>query len=221
MSNLRMRGLAFTFLVCAIASVVLMACSSSEPEVIEKIVEVEKVIEVEKVVEKEIIKEIVKEVQVPAIQSEITQAASFTEYFQSPMNAKYGGTFKWGGRAKPSMYDFHQSPTHNNLTAQQPMYNTVVQFDPRDGGLTIAPDLATAWEVSDDGKEYTFTLRRGVEWHDCPQFECGGGAFTANDVVATYNRIIDPPEGMISLRKELMVDGADTSARSSPLTTTP
>ena len=64
-----------------------------------------------------------KEVQVPAIQSEITQAAAFTEYFQSPMNAKYGGTFKWGGRAKPSMYDFHQSPTHNNLTAQQPMYN--------------------------------------------------------------------------------------------------
>ena len=57
--------------------------------------------------------------------------------------------------------------------------------------------------------EYTFTLRRGVEWHDGPQFECGGGAFTANDVVATYNRIIDPPEGMISLRKELMVDGAD------------
>ena len=216
-----LRSLALALVVGAIGAAALMACSSSEPEVVEKIVEVEKVVEVEKIVEvekpvevekiveKEVVKTIVKEVQVPAIQSEITEAASFTEYFQNPMNAKYGGTFKWGGRAKPSMYDFHQSPTHNNLTAQQPMYNTVVQFDPRDGGLTIAPDLATAWAVSDDGKEYTFTLRRGVEWHDGPQFECGGGPFTANDVVATYERIIDPPEGMISLRKELMVDGAD------------
>ena len=75
----------------------------------------------------------------PAIQSEIVEAAAFTEYFRNPTNAKSGGIFKWGGRAKPSMYDFHQSPTHNNLTAQQPLYNTVVQFDPRDGGLTIAP----------------------------------------------------------------------------------
>ena len=218
------------YLLLALGAVFVLAlavaCGSqpvAQPQIIEKIVEVEKVVEkevqvpvevvkeveVEKIVEVEIIKEIVKEVQVPAIQSEIAEGAAFTEYFRNPTNAKSGGIFKWGGRAKPSMYDFHQSPTHNNLTAQQPLYNTVVQFDPRDGGLTIAPDLATAWEISGDGKEYTFHLRPGIEWHDGPQFECGGGPFTANDVVATYERIIDPPEGMISLRKELMVDGAD------------
>jgi len=37
------------------------------------------------------------------------------------------------------------------------------------------PQLATAWTISPDGKRYTFTLRRGVRWHD-------GAPFTAADV---------------------------------------
>lgn len=49
----------------------------------------------------------------------------------------------------------------------------------------IIPALATAWEISDDGLEYTFTLREGVTFHD-------GSAFDANDVVATWAAGVDP-----------------------------
>ncbi len=49
----------------------------------------------------------------------------------------------------------------------------------------IVPDLATRWEVSDDGLTYTFHLRRDVRWHD-------GASFTADDIVFTIKAIQDP-----------------------------
>jgi len=47
------------------------------------------------------------------------------------------------------------------------------------------PDLALAWEISDDGRTYTFYLRPQVRWHD-------GEPFTAQDVVFTYSLLADP-----------------------------
>ena len=44
-------------------------------------------------------------------------------------------------------------------------------------------DLAESWTVSEDGKTYTFNLRRGVKWHD-------GKPFTAEDVKFTYELML-------------------------------
>src|SRR5689334_2178969 len=44
-----------------------------------------------------------------------------------------------------------------------------------DYDLNPQPQLATAWNISADGKTYTFTLRQGVKWHD-------GKPFTSADV---------------------------------------
>ncbi|HCC22384.1 TPA: hypothetical protein DEP86_03195, partial [Candidatus Uhrbacteria bacterium] len=54
-----------------------------------------------------------------------------------------------------------------------------------DGQGNLVPDLAETFEISDDGKTYTFILRNGVTWHD-------GAPFGASDVVATFNFIKDP-----------------------------
>ena len=48
------------------------------------------------------------------------------------------------------------------------------------------PDLAEGWEVSEDGRVYTFRLRRGVLWHD-------GAELTADDVLFTY-RMLQAPD---------------------------
>lgn len=44
------------------------------------------------------------------------------------------------------------------------MYEDLVTLKP--GTTEIAPQLATEWKVSPDGKDYTFTLRQGVKFHD-------------------------------------------------------
>ncbi|WP_417518353.1 ABC transporter substrate-binding protein [Minwuia sp.] len=54
-----------------------------------------------------------------------------------------------------------------------------------DASGELEPQLATAWEASDDGKAYTFTLRKGVKFHD-------GSDFTARDVADHWNRLLDP-----------------------------
>ena len=50
---------------------------------------------------------------------------------------------------------------------------------------TVRPMLAERWEVSPDGKTYTFHLRRDVTF-------CDGRPMTADDVVYSINRWIDP-----------------------------
>ncbi len=68
------------------------------------------------------------------------------------------------------------------------MYDNLIRRDPRDG-QTIIPDLAWKWEIAPDGRTYTFHLRKGVKFHD-------GADLTAEDVRATYQRIIWPPKGV-------------------------
>jgi len=75
------------------------------------------------------------------------------------------------------------------------MYDTLLRRDPRDG-QTIVPDLAYKWEISPDGKRYTFYLRKGVKFHD-------GADLTAEDVKATYDRIAHPPKGVVIPRTPL------------------
>jgi glutathione transport system substrate-binding protein len=50
---------------------------------------------------------------------------------------------------------------------------------------TVRPGLAERWELSEDGRTYTFHLRRDVTF-------CDGKPFTARDVVYTINRWLDP-----------------------------
>ena len=52
-----------------------------------------------------------------------------------------------------------------------------------DAGDDIAPGLATEWTPNEDGTVWTFKLREGVKWQN-------GGDFTADDVVATMERLV-------------------------------
>ncbi|MDH5506535.1 MAG: ABC transporter substrate-binding protein [Anaerolineae bacterium] len=65
------------------------------------------------------------------------------------------------------------------------VYDYLVDVDAQSN---IVPRLATSWDVSDDGLTYTFTLAEGVEFHD-------GSAFTAEDVVWTFDRLRDEDLG--------------------------
>ena len=57
-----------------------------------------------------------------------------------------------------------------------------------DENSNTVPRLATEWSQSDDGLSWVFTLAEGVTFHD-------GSAFSATDVVWTYDRLRNPDSG--------------------------
>ena len=68
-----------------------------------------------------------------------------------------------------------------NQTVSNHVYNGLVRYD---YGKTnrLIPDLAERWELSADGKTYTFHLRKGVKW------QRGYGELTAEDVSFQHHR---------------------------------
>src|SRR5436190_1445987 len=104
-------------------------------------------------------------------------------------NPKRGGVLRVGMPLRAPHFDLHQSGTIFNLGSMACMFDNLIRHDPRDGGKTLIPDLAHSWEIAKDAKTYTFHLRQGVQFHD-------GAELTAEDVKATFDRIIKPPQGI-------------------------
>ena len=61
-------------------------------------------------------------------------------------------------------------------------YDRLVRYDA--DTLEPVPGIAESWDVSDDGKTWTFHIRQGVKWQD-------GEDLTARDVAFTFNYVID------------------------------
>ena len=121
-------------------------------------------------------------------------------------NPKRGGVLRYGITSRPPHFDVHQSGTINNLGCQGCMFDNLIRRDPRDSGKTIIPDLAHSWQISKDGKTYTFFLRKDVQFHD-------GAELTAEDVKATYDRISKPPAGISIPRSILFSSVSDIDVR--------
>ncbi|MCB0108781.1 MAG: ABC transporter substrate-binding protein [Caldilineaceae bacterium] len=64
-------------------------------------------------------------------------------------------------------------------------YDRLILYD---ATLNIMPQLATAWEVNEDGTALTLTLREGVTFHN-------GREFVADDVVQNFARALVPDTG--------------------------
>ena len=111
-------------------------------------------------------------------------------------NPKYGGVLRMGITNRVPHFDLHQSGTYNNLGSMGCMFDNLIRRDPRDGGKTVIPDLAHSWEIAKDRKTYTFYLRKGVQFHD-------GAELTSEDVKATFDRIVKPPQG-ISIPRSIL-----------------
>ncbi|MBV9132482.1 MAG: peptide ABC transporter substrate-binding protein [Chloroflexi bacterium] len=95
---------------------------------------------------------------------------------------KRGGVLKVGLQADPTSLD----PQKTSLTAlfhvTEHIYSLLVRLKP---DLTVEPDLAEKWDISPDGKTYTFALRQGVKFHS-------GKPLTSADVKYTFDRLVDP-----------------------------
>ncbi|HEX7367534.1 MAG TPA: ABC transporter substrate-binding protein [Pelobium sp.] len=81
------------------------------------------------------------------------------------------------------------SRNQNVLWMTNQLFNGLVQID---DSLNIKPSVAKSWEISKDGKTYTFHLRNDVFFHDDPLFENGEGRHVvASDFRYSFSRMID------------------------------
>lgn len=69
--------------------------------------------------------------------------------------------------------------------SSKPLYNRLVEF--KRGTTEVLPGLAESWDVSEDGLEYTFNLRKGVKFHTT-SFFTPSRDFNADDVVFSFER---------------------------------
>lgn len=117
----------------------------------------------------------------------------------SPLALALGLLLSFGvATAKPLVYCADASPegfdpglwdsaSTNNVNSQ--MFQGLLGF--KRGGTELEPQLASAWTISPDAKTFTFTLRRGVNFHKTPYFT-PTRPFNADDVLFTFGRFIDP-----------------------------
>ena len=113
---------------------------------------------------------------------------------------RYGGELLFVVPAEPPSYDGHREDTFALIHPTAPHYSTLLRVDPTErSGTKIIGDLAESWTISKDGRTYTLKLRRGVKFHD-------GSEMTSRDVKASYDKIINPPAGVASIRKGEYID---------------
>ncbi len=107
-----------------------------------------------------------------------------------------GGELLFVVPSEPPSYDAHAEETFGVIHPIAPHYSTLLRWIPSTRpGPSRSGDLAESWTISKDGLVYTFKLRQGVKFHD-------GSDMTSKDVKASYDKIIFPPAGVKSLRKE-------------------
>ena len=118
---------------------------------------------------------------------------------------KRGGNLKLGleGAATTDSKDPAKAISQFMLVVGRNWGDTVVESDPLTG--KAVPALAESWEPSADASTWTFTIRRGVNFHD-------GKVLTADDVVKTLLRHSDAKSesgavGMLKSFKEVKSDG--------------
>lgn len=109
---------------------------------------------------------------------------------------KKGGILTFAIVAEPPNYDCHANSSFALTHPIAPHYSTLLKLDGDHKSFKYGGDLAKSWDVSADGLTFTFKLHSGVKFHD-------GSPLTSADVKASYERIIKPPAGVVSIRQQL------------------
>ena len=112
---------------------------------------------------------------------------------------KRGGTLNFVTGSKIPSYDLHRETTFGVIHPLRPFYSLLIRVNP-DNPSSPTDFVCDVCEGKVDplgaegGTKFTFKIRRGIKFHD-------GTPMNAHDVVATFNKIIFPPEGIPSSRK--------------------
>ncbi len=114
----------------------------------------------------------------------LASCTSTNEHAQDPRTV-----FKYNEMGGLSSLDPAKASTFENIWAVNQLFNGLVEMN---DSLKVIPSIAKSWQISEDGKTYTFHLNTNVYFHDHQYFENGKGRnVTATDFVYSFNRLLD------------------------------
>lgn len=117
---------------------------------------------------------------------------------QAPIG-KFGGALVSSTIGEgPKTFNPFNTKDATSATMAEMMFDGLVSSKPDTG--EVIPKLAKSFEISPDGKIYTFHLRHGIQWSD-------GTPITADDVVFSWNKILLAGLGNTSTRDSVVIDG--------------
>lgn len=79
--------------------------------------------------------------------------------------------------------------SQNNIWSVHHLFNGLVKLD---DDLNVIPDIASQWNISEDGMIYTFFLKSNVKFHEHECLEKEGRTVIAEDFVYSFSRLLDP-----------------------------
>lgn len=119
----------------------------------------------------------------------------------SPIAAQDGDNVLIMARAADTTgLDPHTQTAFASARLLELIYEPLVMLD---ADLNLVPALAESWEFSDDAMQLTFKLREGVKFHD-------GSDMTAEDVKASFERILDEATGAATRANLASIESIDT-----------
>jgi peptide/nickel transport system substrate-binding protein len=111
---------------------------------------------------------------------------------------KHGGTLTFMIPAdSPPSFDGHRENTFATIHSVAPFYSVLIRANPENPADTTEFVCDVCVEIpkpTDGGRSYAFQIRGDVRFQD-------GSVMTAHDVAASWNKIVEPPEGVISVRR--------------------
>ena len=139
--------------------------------------------------------------QEPAEESS-EQTSSGTTETESQKDGKYGGTLTRAYFA-PSTLDpaFANDITSGEICG---LWGDYLAYVDEDLSIDQSRSLAEKWDISSDGLTYTFTLRKGVKFHN-------GEEMTSEDVVFTFNRLRNEELGAVTANLYSNIESVEAS----------
>ena len=115
---------------------------------------------------------------------------------QATTGQQYGGTLKFIGTVSPSVLGYPPDGDTNTGTASRPCVDSLLWNDEKGDPV---PRLATAWDVTADGKTMLFILRKGVKFQDGSDFNAQAVAWNYNEQIAKNKASLDPVTNVVAL----------------------
>ncbi len=106
---------------------------------------------------------------------------------------KYGGRLRIAERYGSPGLDAHRNQDTLELFTYTLLYNALTIMGPSPQ-IMIYPDVAKSWDISPDGREYTFPLREGVKFHHGKELDSGDVKYS---IARAMNPATRSPKGFV------------------------